>query len=281
MRLLQPADGILAFYDGREGKRELEQLNWLDDGALLLGIASYAIVDGDEALVYDTHLSVDRARWIRDQLDATKVTVVLSHRHIDHVAGTEAFADCNVLAGPLTAQLLDEQREVIEAAVPAVKPLVLPTGEVPPTLQVGAITVEALPFDIHASDHTLLWLPERRILLAADAVEDPVTVVAEPDRIEAHLRELDRLEALDPERILPAHGDPDVIAAGGYDVRIIEAMRVYLTALLAGDRRPVREILEGPLRHGWIHWYPAYEAVHEMNLESVARQGTGSGDGGN
>jgi hypothetical protein len=33
------------------------------------------------------------------------------------------------------------------------------------------------------------------------------------------------------------------------------------------------------LRHGWIHWYPAYEAVHEMNLESVARQG--SGDGGN
>src|SRR6476469_2192776 len=134
MRLLTPAPGILAFYDGREGKREHEQPNWLDDGALLLGIASYAIVDGDEALVYDTHLSVDRARWIRDQLDATKITVVLSHRHIDHVAGTEAFSDCDVLAGPLTAKLLDEQREVIEAAVPAVKPLGLPTGEIPPTL---------------------------------------------------------------------------------------------------------------------------------------------------
>ncbi len=37
MRLLRPAAGILAFY-------------------------------GDEALVYDTHLSVDRARWIRAQL---------------------------------------------------------------------------------------------------------------------------------------------------------------------------------------------------------------------
>jgi glyoxylase-like metal-dependent hydrolase (beta-lactamase superfamily II) len=174
MRLLQPADGILAFYDGREGEREREQLNWLDDGALLLGIASYAIVDGDEALVYDTHLSVDRARWIRDQLDATRITVVLSHRHIDHVAGTEAFADCDVLAGPLTAKLLGEQREAIEAATPPVKPLVLPTGEVPPTLQVGATTVQALAFDIHAADHTLLWLPERRILLAADAVEDPI-----------------------------------------------------------------------------------------------------------
>ena len=281
MRRLTPAPGILAFYDGREGAREYEEPNWLDDGALILGIASYAIVDGDEALVYDTHLSVDRARWIREQLGAAKITVVLSHRHADHVAGTEAFADCEVLAGAQTARLLGEQRESFGAATPPIEPLVLPTGEVPPALQVGSIAVQALPFDIHASDHTLLWLPERRILLAADAVEDPVTVVAEPDRIEAHLRELDRLEALDPERILPAHGDPDVIAAGGYDVGIIEAMRVYLTALLAGDRRPVREILEGPLRHGWIHWYPAYEAVHEMNLESVARRGTSSGDGGN
>jgi glyoxylase-like metal-dependent hydrolase (beta-lactamase superfamily II) len=269
MRLLAPTTGILAFYDGREGKRELDQPNWLDDGALMLGIASYAIVDGGEALVYDTHLSVDRARWIRQQLDATKITVVLSHRHIDHIAGTAAFADCEVLAGPLTAKLLGEQREAIEAATPPVKPLVLPTGEVPPTLQVGTTTVQALAFDIHAADHTLLWLPERRILLAADAVEDPITFVAEPDRIHAHLRELDRLEALDPKIILPAHGDPEVIAAGGYSVGIIEATRIYLRALLAGDRRPLEELLKDPLRDGWIHLHPAYEAVHEHNLEAV------------
>jgi cyclase len=269
MRLLTPTTGIFAFYDGREGRRELEQANWLDDGALMLGIASYAIVDGGEALVYDTHLSVDRARWIREQLDGARIRVVLSHRHIDHIAGTEAFADCEVLAGPLTAKLLGEQREAIEAATPPVKPLVLPTGEVPPTLQVGAISVQALAFDIHAADHTLLWLPERRILLAADAVEDPITFVAEPDRIEAHLRELDRLEALDAKIILPAHGDPDVIAAGGYGVGIIEATRVYLTALLAGDKRPLDEILEGPFRHGWIHPHPAYHAVHKESPKAV------------
>jgi glyoxylase-like metal-dependent hydrolase (beta-lactamase superfamily II) len=270
MRLLRPAAGILAFYEGREGKRELDQPNWLDDGALMLGIASYAIVDGDEALVYDTHLSVERARWIREQLNATRITVLLSHRHTDHVAGTEAFADCEVLAGPLTAKLLGEQRDAIEAATPPVKPLVLPTGVAPATFQVGTIAVHALAFDIHAADHTLLWLPERRILLAADAVEDPVTFVAEPDRIEAHLRDLDRLAALEPEVILPAHGDADVIAAGGYGPGIIEATRAYLTALLAGDRRPYEEILESPLRDGWIRAYPAYAAVHEANLEAVA-----------
>jgi cyclase len=270
MQLLRPAPGILAFYDGRTGTREHDQPNWLDDGALMLGIASYAIVDGGEALVYDTHLSVDRARWIREQLDAARITVLLSHRHVDHVAGTEAFADCEVLAGPKTAERLAEQRETIEAAVPPVKPLVLPTGVVPATLRVGAITVEALPFDIHAADHTLLWIPERRILLAADAVEDPITFVAEPDRLEAHLRELDRLEALGPETILPAHGDPEVIAAGGYGIGIIEATRVYLRALLAGDRRPLDEILAAPLRSGWIHPHAPYEAVHQHNLEAVA-----------
>jgi hypothetical protein len=82
-------------------------------------------------------------------------------------------------------------------------------------------------------------------------------------------RELDRLAALDPELILPAHGDPDVIAAGGYGVGIIEATRVDLTALRAGDRRALDEILEGPLRDGWIHPFPAYEAVHEHNLATV------------
>jgi glyoxylase-like metal-dependent hydrolase (beta-lactamase superfamily II) len=208
LRLLLPAPGILAFYDGREATREHDEPNWLDDGALMLGTAGYAIVDGDEALVYDTHLSLDRARWTREQLDAARITVVLSHRHIDHVAGTAAFADCEVLAGPLTAQLLGERREAIEAATPPVKPLVLPTGVVPATFRVGAITVQALAFDIHAADHTLLWLPERRILLAADAVEDPITLVAEPDRVHVHLEELDRLEALRPQVILPATATP-------------------------------------------------------------------------
>jgi hypothetical protein len=71
MRVLRPAVGIVAFYDGRvEGYRFAEDPNWVDDGALALGIASYAIVDGDEALIYDTHVSVDHARFVRDALQS-------------------------------------------------------------------------------------------------------------------------------------------------------------------------------------------------------------------
>ena len=70
MRVLRPADGVLAFYDGRvEGYRFAEGPNWVDDGALSLGIASYAVIDGDEALVYDTHVSVEHAGFIRRLLE--------------------------------------------------------------------------------------------------------------------------------------------------------------------------------------------------------------------
>src|SRR5262245_42796520 len=92
-RVLRPAEGLYAFYDGRiEGYRFAEGPNWVDEGALGVGIASYAVVSGDRALVYDTHTSIEHARFIRDFLAGEGVdtlTVVLSHWHLDHVAGTE------------------------------------------------------------------------------------------------------------------------------------------------------------------------------------------------
>jgi hypothetical protein len=70
MRVLRPAEGVYAFYDGRvDGYRFADGLNWVDDGALSLGIASYAIVAGDEALVYDTHVSVEHGRVIHAVLE--------------------------------------------------------------------------------------------------------------------------------------------------------------------------------------------------------------------
>ena len=118
MRTLRPTPEIYAFYDGRvEGYSFGDAPNWVDEGALSLGIASHAIVDGDEALIYDTHISVDHARHVRRTLEqdgVSRFTVLLSHWHLDHVAGTAAFADCEILAGRLTAELLARHREAIE-----------------------------------------------------------------------------------------------------------------------------------------------------------------------
>ena len=88
LRILEPHPGIFAYYDGRiEGRRLYSDApNWLDDGAFSLGIASYAIVDGNEAVVYDTHMSLPHARAIRSHLESLGVTSIrvvllpLAHR---------------------------------------------------------------------------------------------------------------------------------------------------------------------------------------------------------
>ena len=285
MRVLRPADGVLAFYDGRvEGHRFAEGKNWVDEGAIELGIASFAIVDGDEALVYDTHVSVEHARFIRGALEdhgIRRFTVVLSHWHLDHVAGTAAFDDCEVIANERTEEHLAEHREAIEAGTdwgpPAIDPLVMPTltfaGEL--RLEVGEVPVELIHVDIHSDDATVLWLPEADLLLAGDTMEDTVTYVVEPGGFDAHLADLDRLERLEPDRILPNHGDPDQIAAGGYSRGLIRATQQYIRALqrLPGNPElrdtPLRELIAGPLAAGWVKYYEGYEAVHRENVETV------------
>ena len=196
MRVLRPYPNVFAFYDGRiEGRRAYsEERNWLDDGAYVLGIASYAILDGAEALVYDTHISLAHARIIREALSAagaTSIRVVLSHWHTDHVAGNEIFADCEIIANSLTAKALAEHRQEFEdgGRDPAINPLIMPTrtfdGEL--TLNVGETTVELRHADIHSHDGTVMLLPQSGVLLAGDTLEDPITYVAEPDRLEKHL----------------------------------------------------------------------------------------------
>ena len=63
-------------------------------------------------------MSVEHARFVRATLAAEGIerfTVVLSHWHLDHIAGTEAFADCEVIACERTAEQLAERRAAIES----------------------------------------------------------------------------------------------------------------------------------------------------------------------
>ncbi|MDX2307260.1 MAG: MBL fold metallo-hydrolase [Hyphomicrobium sp.] len=285
MRILEPLPGILAFYDGRiAGQRFADGPNWVDDGALSLGIASYALVSGSDALVYDTHISTRHAAAIRYALEARgvrRMRVVLSHWHLDHVAGNEVFADCEIIANTRTAEHLARKKAAIEAGTedgpPAIRPLVLPTTtfEARTTISVGSRAVELIWADIHSDDGTVLWLPDTGTLLAGDTMEDTVTYVAEPDALERHLLHLDRLWELRPERILPNHGKDTVIQAGGYSKAFVRATQQYIRALLrcrdepGHASRPLRELIAGPLDAGWVHYFEPYEAVHRRNLGMV------------
>jgi cyclase len=286
LRVLRPHPAIYAFYDGRvEGYRYAAETNWVDEGALALGIASYAIVSDGHALVYDTHVSVPHAEAIREILaseaGATRFTVVLSHWHLDHVAGNAAFQDCEIIATERTRDHLSRHKAAIEAGThegpPGIAPLVLPTrtfsGAV--SLQIGDIALELIEANIHSDDAAVIWWPAERLLLAGDTMEDTVTYVVEPEGLETHLAELARLDGLAPARILPNHGDPDIIAGGGYSRGFNRAMQQYVRTLIrcrtdaALAATPLSELIQGPLNTGWITYFAPYEEVHTGNLAKV------------
>lgn len=281
LRVLRPAPAVYAFYDGRvEGYRFDDRPNWVDDGALSLGIASYAIVSGNAALVYDTHVSVAHARTIRSVLEDAGVrdfTVLLSHWHLDHVAGTEAFGDCEVIACMRTAEVLMELRGAIEGASlegpPAIDPLVLPTSTFRRrrSFTIGDIRLELLHTEIHSDDAVVVWWPEAKLLLCGDTLEDTVTYVDEPARLPVHRQNLELLRSLGADRILPNHGDPDVIARGGYSGGLIDATERYIDLLLEAPSLSLRDVVDG-LRSDDVHYYEPYERVHRHNVELVRAQ---------
>ncbi len=289
LRVLRPAPGVYAFYDGRiPGYRFDEEPNWVDEGALSLGVASYAVVDDDAALIYDTHVSVEHARFVRTTLEAEGVgrfTVVLSHWHLDHVAGTAVFADCEIVASARTAELLAQQRSAIEGGTasgpPAIDPLILPTRTFADRaeLRIGGLAAQLIQLNIHSDDAVVVAVPDRRLLLAGDTVEDTVTYVDEPQSLDAHRADLARLLELAPERILPSHGDPDVIAAGGYSTALIAATRDYVGKLQRCRTEPgLRELsladfAADSLAAGAINYFEPYENVHRENVAAVLADG--------
>src|SRR5206468_6667910 len=133
-----------------------------------------------------------------------------------------AFADCEIIGCERTSEQLTTKRAAIEegtlAGPPAIDPLVLPTRVYSDRMRltIGATEVELIHTDIHSDDATMAWLPEQRLLLCGDTMEDTVTYIDDPQKLETHLANLEKLRDLRPARILPNHGDPDVIASGGY-----------------------------------------------------------------
>ena len=142
-------------------------------------------------------------------------------------------------------------------------------------LDLGGTELELIAVNIHSDDAAVIWLPAQRLLLCGDTMEDTITYVDQPESLDAHLADLERLSRLRPDRILPCHGDAEVIAAGGYSRGLIAATEQYIEVLKRCREDPelrdlpLRELISGPLEAGWIKYFEPYEPVHRENLEAV------------
>jgi len=287
MRVFQINDHLISFYIGRppQPAHPPAASNWADEDALNQGVSTYVIHRGDQALVYDTYPLAEPARWVRDYLTKAGIkhfTLVNSHWHLDHVGGNAVYADVDRIATDATIQILNSKRATIEAGTewgpPAIKPLAIPNIGINADTEyyVGDIKVELRPVKIHSDDGLVIYLPSDRILLAGDTLEDTVTFIAEPEHVIQHYYNMRKLKQWDIDRIFPNHGNPDIIAHGGYQTTLIDATLSYLRKIIlrAHDPNYTRGTLEDyvadSVKKGWVSIWWAYRAPHQNNLNRVA-----------
>lgn len=287
LRISEPHTGLFAYYDGRvAGYRFDPRPNWVDGGGLGLGIASFTLIEGHEALVYDTGTTPAHGKAIADHLQAQgvdRIRIVYSHWHKDHIAGTaqilHAYPNSPIIANLRTAAHLSDHKSDLESdrRWPPIQPVVLPTdtfdGMLPLTL--GGRQIELHTYNIHSDDALVLWLPKERVLLAGDTLEDPITYVDEPQDLAHHLADLKRLKTLGVGKILPCHGAEPIIATGGYDATLIDALETY-TAWLIGlavnpetADHPIHDILSDHFDQNHITWFEPYAKVHAANVQAA------------
>jgi glyoxylase-like metal-dependent hydrolase (beta-lactamase superfamily II) len=286
MRVFEINDHLLCFYDGRpaENSAPAGKPNWADFGAMNVGVATYVIHRGGRALVYDTYPSTQQARWVRDYLvkiGIRQFAIVNSHWHLDHVGGNAIYADVDRISTEKTFERLTARKAAIEAGTewgpPAINPLVLPniTISADTSYFVEDIKVELRPVNIHSEDGLVAYLPHDRILLAGDTLEDTLTFIAEPGQIPAQIQNLRQLQRWNIDRIFPNHGNPAVIANGGYRTTLIDATVDYLHRMVAHAHDP--DYLEGSMEDyvhdsvskGWVTPWWAYRDAHHKNLAVV------------
>jgi cyclase len=279
-------ENLTAFYTGRDASqpRLTQAWNWHDDAAMKLGVATYAIHGGEEALIVDTFSFPSQAQWVRDYLEDKGIrtfTLVLSHWHLDHIGGNAAYSDSPIIASHGTLSLLSKHRSAIEAGElhgpPAIKPLVLPSVayRASSTQRVNGMEVCLQNVNIHSADSTNIHIPSQGILLAGDTVEDSLTymVMEEVANIAEHVKNLRAMRDMPVRAIYPNHGNPGVLARGGYDKTLIDATIQYITKMVASAHDPgfahtgMREFIAEALDKGWIENFEPYEEVHEGNLK--------------
>ena len=286
-QVFQINDHLTSFYVGRPAQppHPLVASDWADYGAINVGVATYVIHRGDRALIYDTFPSTEAANWVRSYLTKVGIkhfTLVNSHWHLDHVGGNAVYADSDRIATDGTMQLLTAKRAGIEAGTewgrPAIKPLVVPNiGITSATAYyVGDIRVELRPVRIHSDDGLVIYLPADCILLAGDTLEDTVTFISEPEHVVEHYQNMRKLKEWNINRILPNHGNPDVISHGGYPTTLIDATLDYLRKVILRSHDPdytsgtLEDYVGDSVKKGWVSSWWAYRKAHTDNLGKVS-----------
>ena len=196
--------------------------------------------------------------------------VLVTHAHVDHASGAVALAER--FAGARFLKMPWPERD---SRWPAPWEPIEDGQEI----EAGDERLRAVHTPGHAPDHVCFWHDESRTVFSGDLAVKGTTVYIPPNLrgdLADYLASLERVRALRPVRLLPAHGpvidDPETLLSGYLEHRR-EREEQIVAALRSGDRAPdalVPLIYRG-LKEGLFQVARETVLAHLLKLEREGR----------
>ena len=289
IRTIQLSNNFLCFYEGRDKAGEpvfgkTDDDNW-PQVDMDLGVCCYVLFNGNKAVVFDTLIVPEQAQYVRNRLEAMGIeefTVINTHMDMDHTGGNAVFEDCEIIALRGTYEALLKHRAAIEQGKlwgpPAVNPLVLPNTliDADEVRNIAGFELQLLRVDSHQEGGSLcVYIPQYKALIVGDVAEDAAVFANQPKDLLINIEQTKRLMDFDVDYVFPMHGNPDKIARGYYDKRLINAAIVYQQRLY--DRvdeagyldLDLQNFIADLLKDGSVQYYEAYDSIHRLNLKNI------------
>lgn len=207
-------------------------------------VASVIVTGRDDAVLIDAQWTLSNAhRVIAEILETGKYlkTIYISHAHPDHYFGlgtiAEAFPKARVLALPSVARVINRQffgkiehwEKVIGVANVPRK-----TADIEPLTQnyfeLEGERIEIIPELMGDMKYnTVVWIPSIRTLIGSDILFNqahPFTCELTAEERQEWIRDIERLEKLDAQVIIPGHQKPGM----PFDSSSFDFTKDYLVA---------------------------------------------------
>ncbi len=191
------------------------------DGSWCLNNPAF-VAAADQVIAIDACATERRTRLFREAIGRLSEqpvrTLVNTHAHLDHTFGNYLFAEDAVIVGHANCraeilhdapQLPARARQMFPSvewgAVEVVAPSL--TFEDRLSLYAGELELELIYVSpAHTNTDVVVWLPERKVVIAGDIVFHRGTPFALMGSVAGWLEALDRVRALGAETIVPGHG---------------------------------------------------------------------------
>ena len=207
-------------------------------------VASVIVAGKTDAALIDTQWTLSNAhRVIAEVLETGKhlKTVYVTHAHPDHYFGlgyiAEAFPEARITALPEVAELINKQffgkMEHWEKVIGPIN-VCRKTVTIEPLSEnyfdLEGQRIEIIPKVMgDLKYNTVVWIPSIKTLYGGDVLFNqahPFTCEVTPEERQQWIRDIERLEALNPEVIIPGHQKPGM----PFDYTSFKFTKDYLVA---------------------------------------------------